>query len=168
MRKVGIGALLGLGEWRFEAISLAMHAQYLQKKFWQTQVSVSFPRIREASGHFKPLNPVSDREMAQMAFALRLLLPDAGLTLSTRESAGFRDGIVPICMTSISAGSKTEPGGYSHPGEATEQFSIEDTRSPAEIAKVLLGAGLEPVWKDWDQAFYDYPAPKPINTGETR
>ena len=148
-----IGALLGLGPWRFEAISLALHGLYLQRKYWRTQLSISFPRIREASGGFAPPAPVSDGEMAQMAFALRLLFPDAGLTLSTRESATFRDGITPVCITAISAGSRTEPGGYTQPGEATEQFAIEDNRTPAEVAQALLDAGLEPVWKDWDRAF---------------
>mgnify|MGYP001277186604 CR=1 FL=1 len=153
MRKIGLGALLGLGHWRFEAVSLAMHALYLQKTYWQTNVSISFPRIRAASGGFLPPSPVSDREMAQLAFALRLLIPDIGLTLSTRETAEFRDGITPICFTSTSAGSKTEPGGYTRPGEATEQFAIEDSRTPGEVAEAIRGMGLEPVWKDWDRAF---------------
>ena len=158
MRKIGLGALLGLGLWRFEAISLALHALYLQKTYWQTNISISFPRIREASGGFTPPSPVSDREMAQLAFALRVLIPDVGLTLSTRETPAFRDGITPICFTATSAGSKTEPGGYTRPGEATEQFAIEDSRTPGEVAEAIKAMGLEPVWKDWDRAFI---APEP-------
>ncbi|TAL15964.1 2-iminoacetate synthase ThiH [bacterium] len=151
LRKVGIGALLGLGPWRVEAISLALHALWLEKAHWRTQVSISFPRIRSAAGHFNPPSPISDRELAQMALALRLLLPDVGLTLSTRETAKFRDGLAPLCFTAISAGSRTEPGGYSKPGEAEEQFAVEDKRTPAEVSRMLLEAGLEPVFKDFDQ-----------------
>lgn len=153
MRRVGIGALLGLGRWRFEAIALALHADWLQRKYWRTAVSISFPRLRSAAGGFAPKNPVSDRDMARMAMALRLLHPDAGLVLSTREAQNFRDGLAPICVTMMSAGSRTEPGGYGKPGEAGEQFAIEDRRTPAEVAQMLLSAGLEPVWKDWDRAF---------------
>lgn len=155
MRKIGLGALLGLGPWRFEAASLALHALYLEKSYWRTQLSISFPRIRHAAGMFEPPFPVSDREMVQMMLALRLFLPDAGLTLSTREAPAFRDGLIPICVTSVSAGSKTEPGGYAKPGEAEEQFEVSDKRSLAEVAKFIEGKGLEPVFKDFDRAFYD-------------
>jgi 2-iminoacetate synthase len=153
LRRVGIGALLGLGPWRREAVALALHALWLQKKYWETQVCVSFPRLRQAPGGFAPPCPMSDAALVQLACALRLLLPDAGLFLSTREARAFRDGLSPICITHMSAGSRTEPGGYTHPGESDEQFSVEDTRSPAEVAAQLLSSGLEPVWKDWDAAF---------------
>jgi 2-iminoacetate synthase len=157
MRRVGIGALLGLGPWRREAIPLALHALWLQQAHWQTQVCVSFPRLRRAVGGFAPPSPVGDAELVQLACALRLLLPDAGLVLSTREAAAFRDGLAQICLTQMSAGSCTEPGGYAHPGEAQEQFAVEDTRSAAEVASRLLSLGLEPVWKDWDTAFVPEP-----------
>ena len=98
---------------------------------------------------------MSDAELLQLACALRLFLPDAGLILSTREKAAFRDGIAPICITMMSAGSRTEPGGYTKPGEAEKQFSIEDKRTPEEVARMLDSKGLEPVWKDWDRAFAD-------------
>jgi 2-iminoacetate synthase len=167
MRRVGIGSLLGLGDWRRETLALGLHALWLQKHYWRTQVSVSFPRMRAAAGCYQPPHPVSDTDLVQMACALRLLLPDAGFTLSTREAPSFRDGLVPICITAMSAGSRTEPGGYAHPGEAGEQFRVEDHRSPAEVARMLLRAGLEPVWKDWDGAFMPEPTAKadsqPVN-----
>lgn len=157
MRRVGIGSLLGLGDWRYETLALGLHALWVQKHYWRTQVSVSFPRMRIAAGQYQPPHPVADADLVQMACALRLLLPDAGFTLSTREAPSFRDGLVPICITAMSAGSRTEPGGYAHPGEAGEQFRVEDHRSPAEVARMLLRAGLEPVWKDWDGAFTPEP-----------
>ncbi len=158
MRRVGIGALLGLGPWRREAAALALHALWLQKHHWRTQVCVSFPRLRQAAGAFAPPAPVSDAELLQLACALRLLLPDAGLVLSTRESAAFRDGLGRICITQMSAGSRTEPGGYTRPDESDEQFAVEDRRPAAEVARSLLAGGIEPVWKDWDAAFT--PAPE--------
>ena len=157
MRRVGIGALLGLGPWRTEAVALALHALWLQKHHWQAQVCVSFPRLRDAPGGFRPPAPVSDRDIVQLACALRLLLPDAGLVLSTREAPGFRDGLARICITHMSAGSRTEPGGYTHPGEAEIQFRVEDTRPPREVARRLLDLGIEPVWKDWDAALTPRP-----------
>lgn len=150
MRRVGIGALLGLGPWRRDAVATALHALWLQQTFWKAQILVSFPRLRQAPGGFAPPHPVSDAEVVQLACALRLLLPDAVLVLSTRESARFRDGLARICITQMSAGSRTEPGGYSHPGEQDGQFCVEDTRSPAQVARSLVAAGIEPVWKDWD------------------
>ncbi len=152
-RRIGIGALLGLTDWRYEAVCLALHAMWLQKTFWRTHISISVPRLREAAGGFAPAHPVSDRELVQMICALRLLLPDAGVVLSTRESATFRDGLAPIAVTMMSAGSCTEPGGYTEPGSAEEQFSIEDSRTPAEVALMLERLGLEPVWKDWDVGY---------------
>jgi len=163
LRRVGIGALLGLGPWRREAAALALHALWLQKHYWRTQVCVSFPRMRRAAGAFAPPAPVSDTELLQLACALRLLLPDAGLVLSTRETPAFRDGLGRICITHMSAGSRTEPGGYTHPNESDEQFAVEDRRSAAEVARSLLAGGIEPVWKDWDTAFT--PAPERRSPG---
>lgn len=153
LRRVGIGSLLGLTPWRDEAVALALHADWLQRKFWRTNVSISFPRLREAAGGFEPDHPINDADLVQLACAFRLFLPDVGLVLSTRENAAFRDGLVPICITMMSAGSRTEPGGYTKPGEAEKQFSIADERSPEEVARMLDAKGLEPVWKDWDRAF---------------
>ncbi|MGA2404714.1 MAG: 2-iminoacetate synthase ThiH, partial [Syntrophobacteraceae bacterium] len=154
-RRIGLGALLGLGNWRVEGFYLGLHAKYLMRKFWKSQVSISFPRLRPAAGAFQPPHPVSDLNFVQLLSALRLFLPDTGFTLSTRESADFRDHLIPLGITSMSAGSKTDPGGYTHPqGNGAEaQFEIADHRDPETVAEVIRQKGYEPVWKDWDEAF---------------
>ncbi len=115
-RRLGIGALHGLSDWRREAICLAAHAGYLLKKCWQAQLTISLPRLRPCAGEFEPLTRMSDRELAQLVCALRLFLPDVGLVLSTREPARVRDGLIPLGITLMSAGSHTEPGGYTGAG----------------------------------------------------
>lgn len=152
-RRIGIGALLGLSDWRVEGFFLALHARYLLRHFWKSHLTVSFPRIRTAAGGYQPLHQVSDAHMVQLLTALRLFLPDAGFVLSTRESPGLRDNLIPLGITSMSAGSSTEPGGYTQNSEAEAQFEIADHRSPQAIAKVICQKGYEPVWKDWDTAF---------------
>jgi len=156
-RRIGIGALLGLSDWRVEAAFLALHARYLMKRFWRSQLTISFPRLRPAVGGYSPPNPVSDRDLVHMLTALRLFLPDAGLLLSTREPAELRDNMIPLGVTSMSAGSRTAPGGYTLSSGSDGQFEISDHRTPAEIADVLLGVGYEPVWKDWDSEFIPTP-----------
>ncbi len=174
-RRIGIGALFGLAEWRAEAIALAAHVDYLLKRCWQAQISVSLPRLRPAAGGFQPTFSMTDRELAQLICALRITFPQLGIVLSTRERASLRDALLPLGVTMMSAGSHTEPGGYTGQGAedlhhtvrgrivapefedgadriATGQFDISDDRSPAEIARILRASGLEPVWKDWDQA----------------
>ena len=162
-RRIGIGPLLGLYDWRYEAIAVAAHARYLHQRCWKAQLSISLPRLRPAPGNFEPEQQyqLEDRELVQLICALRLLLPHVGIVLSTRESPNLRDGLVRIGITNMSAGSSTEPGGYSHfdtdswrqvneqPGE---QFHIADERSPREIANMIRAQGCEPVWKDFDQA----------------
>lgn len=153
MRRIGLGFLLGLADWRIETLAMGQHAVYLMKKYWRGQVSFSFPRIRpafEVAQEFPHL--VSDVNMVQMMLALRLCFADAGIVLSTRESQNFRNNLIKICVTRLSAGSKTNPGGYSG-GDTTEQFTIDDNRTPAEMAEVIRSAGYEAVWKDWDRAF---------------
>ena len=153
MRRLGIGALLGLApDWRSEAIALAAHARALVHRWWRCEVSVALPRLRPAAGGFEPTDPVGDRDFVQLLCALRLLLPDLGITLSTREAPAFRDALVQLGVTHMSAGSHTEPGGYAAPSDAEPQFEISDTRSPAEVARVLRAAGYDPVWKDWQRA----------------
>jgi len=154
IRRVNLGALLGLAPWREEVFRAALHAGHLMRRHWRTHVSISFPRIREAAGHFVPPFPVGDRELAQMLAALRLVLPDAGLVVSTRERPALRDGLARIGATQMSAGSRTEPGGYLHPDEAEGQFAVDDSRSPAEVAARLRELGLDPVWKDWEEALH--------------
>jgi 2-iminoacetate synthase len=149
MRRVGIGALLGLhDDWRFDALATAAHARFLTKHYWRAQVTVSVPRIRPSASGFQPRTSVTDRELTQLVCALRLFLPDAGLVLSSREAPAVRDGLHRIGITHTSAGSHTEPGGYEHPGEAEEQFEVADRRSPAQVAQSLRELGYEPVWED--------------------
>ena len=152
MRKLGIGALLGLhDDWRTEALALAAHARALVHRWWRCEVSVSLPRLRPAAGGFEPADPVGDADFVQLLCALRLLLPDLGISLSTREPAALRDALLRLGVTHLSAGSHTEPGGYASPSDAEPQFQISDTRSPAEMAAVLRAAGYDPVWKDWQR-----------------
>lgn len=155
LRSIGIGALLGLGNFYVETFFTGLHALYLAHRFWRTRVSVSFPRIRPAEGGFAPLYEVTDRQMVQGICAMRILLPDCALTLSTRESARFRDNLIPLGITQMSAGSSTAPGGYSHKDEGTGQFNIDDDRSPEEISRLIRSKGYEAVWKDWDAAFLE-------------
>jgi 2-iminoacetate synthase len=174
-RRLGIGALIGLWRWQDEAIALAAHLEHLFKHCWQAQITVSLPRLRPAAGGFRPLFSMTDRELAQLVCALRITFAQLGIVLSTRERATLRDSLALIGVTMMSAGSHTEPGGYTRQGRehlhrtvrgrivapeyqdgedelATGQFEISDERSPAEIATVLRRRGIEPVWKDWDQA----------------
>ncbi len=153
LRELGIGALLGLSDHRTDLALLALHAGYLMKTFWQARISISFPRIRQAAGNFVPSETVTDRQLAQAVFALRLVLPDAELVLSTRESQQFRDGMAGLGITRMSAGSRTNPGGYSIAEKALEQFAVDDCRNAAEVAAMLDRKGLEPVWKDFDRCF---------------
>jgi 2-iminoacetate synthase len=160
VRRLGVGALLGLAEpWRAEAIATAMHARFLTKRFWRSEVGVSVPRIRPSASGYVPRALVSDRDLAQLVCALRLYLPDEGIVMSSREAAGFRDALVPLGVTHTSAGSHTEPGGYTSPGEAEGQFEVNDTRSPAEVAAALTSRGFDVVWKDWDPAMRAAPDP---------
>lgn len=153
LRKIGIGALLGLGDSLSDAFYTGLHALYLARTYWRTQVTVSFPRMRPAEGGFQPLSLVDDRQLTQFICAMRLLLPDAGLVLSTRESAQLRDNLLPLGITQMSAGSCTAPGGYGDQDKESQQFEINDDRSPAEIESLLRRRGYDPVWKDWDSAF---------------
>jgi 2-iminoacetate synthase len=157
LRTIGIGALLGLGDWRREGFFVGLHARHLARTWWRSRVSISFPRLRPADGGFAPLQPVSDAALVQLICALRLLLPDAGLTLSTRESAALRDHLLPLGITQLSAGSCTAPGGYGHAADGSQQFAIDDDRDAGQICAMLRSKGYEPVWKDWDGAFRHQP-----------
>jgi len=144
-REIGIGILIGLSDFRTDMFCLALHAEYLFNKFWKSGISVSFPRLRSAAGGFKPSVTVSDKELAQAVFALRMVMPDADLVLSTRENPEFRDGMAGIGITRMSAGSKTNPGGYTISNNSLEQFEIADERTPEIIASMLKGKNLDPV-----------------------
>ncbi|ADR18401.1 2-iminoacetate synthase ThiH [Calditerrivibrio nitroreducens] len=152
-RSVGLGALMGLEDFRVEEFFVGLHARYLMKKYWKTHIKVSFPRIRYAEGGFKPEYPVSDRNLLQSMFALRIFLNDVGLVISTREPAEFRDNILGLGVTQMSAGSKTNPGGYTEKTDSGQQFSMEDTRSVKEFVESLQKKGFDPVFKDFDQTF---------------
>ena len=178
-RRIGIGALFGLADWRWEALSLAAHLEYLYKHCWKSQFTVAFPRLRPHAGnHHHQADPaltLTDRQLVQLICAFRLTFPQVGIVLSTREPAALRDRLFPLGVTHASAGSHTEPGGYTGAGSedlhrtvkgrrvdldaseqamsctrATPQFEIDDQRSPAEIAAQLRTQGFDPVWKDWD------------------
>jgi 2-iminoacetate synthase len=175
-RRLGIGALFGLSDWRRETLCLAAHAQYLLRHCWKSQLTISLPRLRPSAGEFDPLTDFNDRNLVQAICALRLFLPDAGIVLSTREPASLRDRLIPLGITMMSAGSHTEPGGYTGAGHdslhytergrikelaanasewaanATSQFDIADERKPSAVAETLTRLGYEPVWKDWDPA----------------
>lgn len=182
-RRLGIGALLGLNDWRSDAICVAAHAAYLFRNCWRSYLTISVPRLRPSAGNFSPRVTVTDRELAQLICAFRVFLPDVGIVLSTRETATLRDGLIPLGITLMSAGSHTEPGGYTGAGhehvhvagqfadlddscqtaavaqarcrgtDATGQFDVADNRSPSEVADRIRQLGYEPVWKDWDFAF---------------
>ncbi|MBN1182631.1 MAG: 2-iminoacetate synthase ThiH [Bacteroidales bacterium] len=155
MREIGLGVLLGLTDWRVETLALAEHAHCLMKRYWQSHISFSFPRLRPAyeieSADMKYFP--SDKNLVQMITALRLCFADAGLVLSTREGALLRDHLIKLGITKLSAGSKTNPGGYSGSNTAIKQFEIDDKRNPAKVAEMIKKAGFEPVWKDWDSCF---------------
>ena len=173
-RRMGIGALFGLSDWRMEALRLAAHLEHLSKQCWRSTFTVAFPRLRPAAGGFHPLTGFPDWALVQTICAFRLIFPEVGIVLSTRESAPLRDALAPLGITSMSAGSHTEPGGYTGAGsedlhqtvkgrrvEVTEknekaraegQFGIADERSPAAVAAMLCSQGLDAVWKDWDAA----------------
>ena len=181
-RRLGISPLYGLADWRYEAISVAAHADYLLRNCWKAALTISTVRIRPCAGEFQPLTHMTDRDLAQLVCALRLMFPDVGLALSTRESPKLRNGLIPLGVTLMSAGSHTEPGGYTGAGKekihhtergrivelasgasewapqqdqatnATGQFQIADERSSQEVADLIRKLGYEPVWKDWDAA----------------
>jgi 2-iminoacetate synthase len=173
-RRIGIGALLGMVDWRYEVMALAAHLEYLQKHCWKAHFTLSLPRLRPAAGGFQPSHPVRDQDFLQMIAALRVVFPDVGIVLSTREPQELRDAMIPLGITSMSAGSHTEPGGYTGQGtddlhltvkgrrvertcqtaedKAEGQFFISDERSPQEVSDLLRQKGFDPVWKDWDES----------------
>lgn len=153
IHKIGLGVLLGLDDWRTDSFFCALHLSYLQKKYWQTKYSISFPRIRPAEGVEMTSNHITDKELLQLICAYRIFNPDVEISVSTRETELFRNNIIKLGATSMSAGSKTNPGGYSVDSESLEQFEIDDTRSPEEFIKIIHQQGYEPVLKDWDKVF---------------
>ncbi len=177
-RRIGIGALFGLADWKHDAMALCAHLEYLHKHCWKAQLTVAFPRMRPYAGNYEytpdPKLFLPDRDFVRLICAFRILFPQVGIVVSTREPAPLRDAIATLGVTHMSAGARTEPGGYTGAGhedlhltikgrrveletkdggeKATEQFRIHDTRGAADIANMLRAQQLDPVWKDWDEA----------------
>jgi 2-iminoacetate synthase len=151
LRWVNVGALLGLAEPRREAFFTGLHAHYLTRRYLETEVSISMPRINPAEGGFQPPFSVDDRTFVQFLTAFRLFLPRAGIPISTRERSAFRDHLMHLGATRLSAGSRTDVGGYTHSESAAcRQFEISDERSVPEMVAAIQAAGLQPVYKDWE------------------
>lgn len=177
-RRIGIGALFGLATWQSEALALCAHLEYLYRHCWKAQFTVSLPRMRPYAGNYEyepdPLLHLPDKEFVRLIAVFRILFPQLGIVVSTREPAALRDAVATLGVTHMSAGARTEPGGYTGAGsddlhltikgrrieletksgceKATEQFQITDHRSPAEMAEMLRKQGLDPVWKDWEES----------------
>ncbi len=153
IKKIGLGALFGLSDWRADAWFTGLHLRHVETVHWRTKTAVSFPRLRPHEGGDIPVTPFGERDLVQAACAFRLLSPEAELSLSTREAEAFRNRAFRLGFTSMSAGSRTNPGGYASAPESLEQFEVDDARSPAEVAAFLRTEGYEPVWKDWDSTY---------------
>ncbi|MDE6305094.1 MAG: 2-iminoacetate synthase ThiH [Muribaculaceae bacterium] len=153
VHKIGMGVLIGLEDWRTDVTMMARHLQYLRRNYWRTRYSVNFPRMCPAEGGYQPKVVMTDKELAQLTFAFRLFDHDVDISYSTRESPSFRANMMRLGVTSMSAGSKTEPGGYVSTPDALEQFEVTDDRTPAEVAAEIRSLGYEPVWKDWDKLY---------------
>ena len=153
VHKIGLGVLIGLENWRTDLTMLARHLRYLQKKYWRTRYAVNFPRMRPSESGYQPNVVMTDRELAQLTFAFRIFDHDIDISWSTRESPALRDNMAPLGITSVSAGSQTEPGGYRVSPQALEQFEVSDSRTPAEVTAAICVNGLGPVWKGWDKIF---------------
>lgn len=153
IHKIGLGVLLGLEDWRVDSFFNALHIDYLQKTYWQTKYSVSFPRLRPAEGVIEPNFIMEDRDLIQLLCAYRIWNEDLEISISTRESEMLRNNVFKLGATAMSAGSKTNPGGYSVAEDSLEQFEICDTRNTSEIYHLIKESGYEPVWKDWDKAY---------------
>lgn len=153
VHKIGMGVLIGLEDWRTDVTMMARHLSYLHKNYWRTKYSVNFPRMRPSESGFQPNVVMSDRELAQVTFAFRIFDPDVDISYSTRENHAFRNNMATLGVTTMSAGSHTEPGGYATHVNSLEQFAISDDTSPERVAADLRALGREPVWKDWDRVF---------------
>lgn len=156
IHKIGLGTLIGLEDWRTDSFFTALHLNYLERTYWQTKYSISFPRLRPFSGGLPPKVEMNDKELVQLICAFRIFNEEVELSISTRENEKFRNNIIKLGITSMSAGSKTNPGGYVVEPQSLEQFEISDERTPGEIATVIRQQGYEPVWKDWDPVLQDH------------
>ena len=153
MNKIGLGALIGLDDWRTDCFMVASHVHYLEHTYWQTRYSISFPRLRPCTGGLALKSVMTDKQLVQLICAYRLLNPELELSLSTRESSAFRDQVLPLGITSMSAYSQTQPGGYANSTPALEQFTIDDGRHPQLVAAAIMSKGYQPVWTDWQPGY---------------
>jgi len=147
--KIGLGSLIGLEDWRIDSTFTALHLDYLRRRYWRSRYSLSFPRLRPCAGGVDNAKTISDKQLVQLICAYRLRFPDVELSLSTREQQALRDGLFRLGVTSVSAESKTQPGGYANEERELEQFSIDDDRPVSEVAQAIKARGLQPVWQDW-------------------
>mgnify|MGYP005785726473 FL=1 len=158
MRGVGFSALLGLSDFRKDALASALHVYYLQRKYPQAEMSLSCPRLRPIINNEK-INPqdVHEKQLCQILCAYRIFMPFVGITVSSRESAAFRNGIVRICATKVSAGVSTGIGDHeskytgrdSGGDQGDEQFEISDGRSLKKMYDDITDEGLQPVLNDY-------------------
>lgn len=153
IHKMGLGVLLGLEDWRVDSFFNALHIDYLQKQYWKSKFSVSFPRLRPAEGIIEPNFIMEDKDLFQLICAYRIWNEDLEISISTRESEKFRNNIISLGATAMSAGSKTNPGGYVVDQESLEQFETSDERSMNEMRRIIKLAGYDPVMKDWDSVY---------------
>ena len=152
MRTVSVGALLGLGQPQIESFFTGIHAHYLQNTYPKAEVSISFPRIRPLAGTFIPPYTIDDIHFVQTITATRIFLNNVGITISTRESKAFRNSLLPLGVTRMSAGVSTAVGAHSSM-PSTTQFEIADCRSVDEMKSDLLHLGYQPVMQDWNSRF---------------
>ena len=149
---MGLGILIGLEDWRTDSFYAAAHLNYLEKKYWKSNYSISFPRLRPCANGISLKSVMTDMQLVQLICAYRIFNQEVELSMSTRESETFRNNVIKLGITSISADSKTDPGGYANPNENLEQFEIHDKRSTAEFVHAIKNQGYEPVFKGWDSA----------------
>lgn len=151
--KIGLGVLLGLDDWRLDALIMGHHMDYLEKTYWRSRYSISLPRLRPCTGGIEPKHPLTDAGLVQLICAFRLFNPQVEISLSTRENPAFRDSLLPLGITHLSAGSSTQPGGYQAAQTQLDQFEISDRRTVEQVVTQMQHQGFTPVWKDWESGW---------------
>lgn len=150
MRGVAFGALLGLDDFRKDAFAAGLHAYLIQQKYPHAEISFSTPRLRPYKNNAENgSKDVHEKQLLQVMLAYRLLMPYAGITISTRERPGFRDHVIGMAATKMSAGVSVGVGGHSEEQKGDEQFEISDERSVSEVHQMILSKGLQPVYTDY-------------------
>lgn len=149
MRSIGIGALLGLSDFRIDAFFTAMHGKYLRDKFPHLDISYSIPRIRPCKGGLEDLIYVSNKNLVQVLLTYKLFDPQGGINISTREDIEFRKNLIPLGVNKLSAGVSTFVGGHTLEEKGDSQFFIKDESSVEEVKKIIKDMGYQPIFKDW-------------------